>query len=341
MSKLDENVNNMLGDDVEEEEEVEEEVEVLVTDDESDDGVEETAPVLQVDYEKKPSKKPAEKAVGPGKKASAGATNSPGKVNPSEEVKSMKMRTPAETVSSAPATLPTDKNPFPSFGAWTEETFSKVEIVFPILNEKCETTNELTRKSRPESRYWKSPILFKYNGYTSDTLKFDLVRSPYHTAKNYGSDYVYLTLPSYMSGMFAQAGKSKYPTRVNEESLAPNTEIWWKIANRVSNSFGTLDKKNFHVKSLETIFGTTNAGIGYSATLRFLCKASTPDNTPLKPTVVRNVAVEVVRAYINEVDIDVQMPSRVNKMKPVSEPIATSRDVASDSLMKRFSELGL
>ncbi|KAL5346708.1 hypothetical protein ACLOAV_008415 [Pseudogymnoascus australis] len=41
------------------------------------------------------------------------------------------------------------------------------------------------------------------------------------------------------------------------------------------------------------------------------------------------------------VDTNVQMPTRINKQKVEEEPIASDKDVASDSLMKRLRELGI
>lgn len=61
----------------------------------------------------------------------------------------------------------------------------------------------------------------------------------------------------------------------------------------------------------------------------------------IKPIIVRTASVEVVRAFITQVDINVQMPTRINREKAKMEPIATAGDVAIDDLMKRPSDLGM
>ena len=61
----------------------------------------------------------------------------------------------------------------------------------------------------------------------------------------------------------------------------------------------------------------------------------------LRPTTARTVAVEVVRGFINQVKINVQMQTGVNRDKANIEPVATASDVATDNLMKRLADLGL
>lgn len=267
----------------------------------------------------------------------------PGKVVPSKEVAQMKMKSPESVSKPSARALPMDKNPFPTHGAWTVDTMAQIEIVFPNLTGKNETTNELTRSTKPEARYWKAPITFSFGNFVSETLRFDNVHIPHHTGKGYGSSYVYLCLPGFAGAAFAEAGKKKAPTKVIENSLVPDKERWWKIANKVENVFGVINQetKRFHQKSLETIFDSTQTGISCSVILRFFCKASTMETEALRPTTMRTVAVEVVRGYINQLDVNVQMPVRVNRERAKIEPTASSRDVAPDSLMKRLGELGL
>jgi hypothetical protein len=267
----------------------------------------------------------------------------PGKVKPSTEVKNMDMRSPQTAPAPKPrgVTLNPNSNPFPSFGNWTPETLSEIEISFPILTGKNETTNELTRSTKPEARYWKAPVVFKFGNFVSETIRINNVHSPFHTGKGYGSSYVYLCLPGFLGTAFAEAGKRRAPTKVVENSLVPDSQRWWKIANNVENSFGVITNSKFVSKSLETIFDATNNGISCSVILNFKCKAATTEKEPLRPTSIRTVSVEVVRAFINEMDLSVQMPTRVNREKPKKAPVANSGDVASDSLMKRLSELGL
>lgn len=136
------------------------------------------------------------------------------------------------------------KNPFPMKGDWTPETFADVNIIIPTLTATCESTNELTRATRPEARYWKAPIKFTYSTFSSDTLRISNVHIPHHAGRGYGSSYVYVCLPEFMMERFATAGKARRPTVVNEPSLVPDANRWWKIANNVS--LISLDNLNSH-----------------------------------------------------------------------------------------------
>jgi len=316
----------------EEDEVVEVEEEVEVTDDEEDNQSGTASSAVHV------ASPPAPAIRSPAKE-----TATPGKVTPSKKVKDMAMATPESQSKRSIATLSPDKNPFPTFGGWSPSALSQIEISFPILTGKNESTNELTRSKSPEARYWKAPITFKYGNYTSETVRFDNVHIPFHTGKGYGSNYLYLCLPGFIGEAFAEAGKRRAPTKVGENSLVPDSERWWKIANKVEGVFGVINEqtKKFHSKSLETIFDATQSGVSCSVVLSFKCKAATLEMEPLRATTARTVAVEVVRGYINEVDINVQMPVRVNREKPKSAPVASSKDIATDSLMKRLGELGL
>lgn len=310
----------------------EEEEEVEVTDDE--------APV-EVEEELEEGSQAAEEPHTPQTRGTSKASSgTPGKVEPSEQVKAMKLKSP-ETP--ARSTLPAGKNPFPIFGAWTDSSMSEIEIIVPVLTGKNESTNQLTRESRPEARYWKAPIVFKYGNFTSTTLRFDNVPIPFHTGKGYGSSFIYLCLPGFAADKFAEAGKSRRPTIVTEKSLQPDRNRWWKVANNVEDSFGVINKetKKFHKKSLEVIFDGTNSGITATVILTFLFKASTDSKEPLKPTTGGTISVNLERAFVTETDVNVQMPVRLNTKKQKVDPSATSKDIASDSLMKRLKDLGL
>lgn len=267
----------------------------------------------------------------------------PGKVKPSKEVKSMKMKSPEVTPKAKPQTLPTNKNPFTTFGAWTDSTISEVEILMPVLTGKNESTNELTRSTRPEARYWKAPIVFKHGNFTSTTMRFDNVHVPFHTGKGYGSNFIYLCLPGFVAEKFAEAGKSRRPTVVHEKSLQPDKNRWWKVANKVEDSFGVVNggTGKFQKKSLEVIFDATSSGITASVVLSFMFKASTDSMEPLKPTTTGTISVNLERGFISCTDVNVEMPVRLNTKKPKADPTAISKDIADDSLMKRLAELGL
>lgn len=116
----------------------------------------------------------------------------PGRVVPSDKVKNMEISSPQSSKARAGLTLTPDKNPFPSVGSWSPANISQIEFVFPVLTPKNESTNALIRSTRPEARYWKAPIVFKFGNFTSDTMRFDNVHIPFHTGKGYGSNYVYL-----------------------------------------------------------------------------------------------------------------------------------------------------
>lgn len=128
-----------------------------------------------------------------------------------------------------------------------------------------------------------------------------------------------------------------------EASLIPDGQRWWKIANNVQEHFDIVNQetKMFHKKSLKTIFDSTSAEISCSVILRFYCKASTTDINNIRPITVRTVSVEVVRAFINQMNINIQIPTRINREKAKVEPVTTAADVAIDDLMKRLADLGI
>jgi len=305
----------------------EEEEEVEVTDDET--GV--------------PTEEQSEDEAEPSTASPKAPSKKVGKVNPSKEVRNMVIPSPETVLKTKRQTLPTNKNPFTTFGAWTEETMSQIEIVMPALTGKNESTNELTRKTRPEARYWKGPIVFKYGNFTSTTIRFDNVQIPFHTGKGYGSNFIYLCLPGFAADKFAEAGKTKRPTVVYEKSLQPDRNRWWKVANKVEDTLGVIngETKKFQRKNLEVIFDATSSGITASVVLSFLFKASTDNIEPLKPTTTGTISVNLERGFISATDISVEMPVRLNTRKTKADPTPVSRDVADDSLMKRLAELGL
>jgi hypothetical protein len=78
---------------------------------------------------------------------------------------------------------------------------------------KVAMENDLTRESRPEARYWRAPIIFRFGSFTSDTMRLENVHIPYHTGKGYGSSYVYMCLPG-----FVNAVHFPRPIRLDEEA---------------------------------------------------------------------------------------------------------------------------
>ena len=72
-----------------------------------------------------------------------------------------------------------------------------------------------------------------------------------------------------------------------------------------------------------------------------MTKAHTEDRSPLKPTTPCTVSMEVVRAYVIDVGVDVQPPSRTERSRKVEKPLATPQDIATDSLMQRLRNRGL
>jgi hypothetical protein len=307
----------------------EEEEEVEVTDDEEG-----------LDTEQQSEDEPEKAGPSSSVKSPAGKV---GKVSPSNEVKNMRMGSPESKAHSKRPALPANKNPFTTFGAWTPETLSEIEIVMPVLTGKNESTNELTRSTKPEARYWKAPVVFKHGNFTSTTIRFDNVPIPFHTGKGYGSSFIYLCLPGFAAQKFAEAGKSRRPTVVTEKSLQADPNRWWKVANKVDESFGIVngETKKFQKKSLEVIFDATNAGITASVVLSFLFKASTDSMEPLKPTTSGTIAINLERGFISGTDVNVEMPVRLTNRKQKADPTAVSKDVADDALMKRLAELGL
>lgn len=82
-------------------------------------------------------------------------------------------------------------------------------------------------------------------------------------------------------------------------------------------------------------------GITVNAAAKFKAKASIADMSSLKPLTSCTMAIKIDKAYILATDVDVQMPARVNRSKAKVEPLTTTKDIATDSLMQRLSELSL
>jgi len=271
------------------------------------------------------------------------STSGTQKVVVSKEVAEMKHSSPEAQSKKASNSLSPNKNPFSGFGAWTEETLRQITIEAPILSGTDETTNALTRSNNPENRYWKAPIVYRYGPFSSTEIKFENVHVPYHTKEGYGNDFVYMCFPGFAADVFSEACKQRRPTRVTEAALVPDRNRWWKIANKVEGKFGYLNKTTggFKPVSLETIFDSTHAGITVNAVITINFKASTMAKNPLKATTMGTLSVEVVRAYIEKLDVNVQMPARIPKNKNTRPPVATNADVASDDLMRRLAEIGI
>lgn len=263
----------------------------------------------------------------------------PGKVNPSKAVKNMKLESPSTRAGG----LTPAKNPFTSMGKWTPQAFQEIDIQFPILGAKNESTNDLTRDSKPEARYWKAPLKFSYATYTSETIRIDNVHVPYHNGRNYGDGFIYVCLPEFMATRMAEVGKARRPTVTGENSLQADPNRWWKIANNVTDKIGTISPvdKKFHAKSLSATFEGSGKGVTLSIVARFIIKASTEEKSSLKPTTTQRIVLEIERGYVGALDVDVQPPTRIMRNKQKSEPVATAADIASDALMKRLAELGL
>ena len=206
-----------------------------------------------------------------------------------------------------------------------------------------ESGPDVTRGTRPEARYWKKELTFSYATYVSDVIRIDNVHIPYYTSAKYGEGFIYVSLPGFMAQQFQELGKAHRPTVTGENSLQPDMNRWWKIANDVSGKIGTIHSADnkFHPKSLSTIFESTNKGVTVNLIAKFLVKASTDDKSPLKPTSSQRVTLEIVRGYLMSVDMDIQLPTRVSRSKPKAEPVAVRSDIGSEELMKRLAAIGL
>lgn len=309
--------------------------EQLVTDDEDDL----VSDVEEVEEEvEEAAGSPASKAPEPARprNASGGVV---GKVKVSEPVKSMKMRSPTSQ-----ATRLEDYGILYGSLPMTSEHVGKLSIIVPVLGgSKTETTNELTRRTRPENRYWKAPVSFSAGGRTSPTLTLKNVHIPFHQNDKYGVDFIYMSLPSVLADAFAEAGKKRRPTVVTEKSLISDPVRWWKIANKVEDKFGVAkrESKGFMPVPLATVFASTQKGIKCNAELKFFVKAATEEGANITATTPQTVAVEVVRGYIIETDVDVQPPSRIQRTQEKVVPRFSDNDFASDDLMKRLANLGI
>jgi len=332
-------VDNLNQDDVGEE--FEEELEVSGSEDEEE--VEEIEKVEEIPLGDAallpPSTQvstPSQKSqVAPVVKSGAAVKTTPrGKVVPSPEVASLDL------------TRGSGSNPAVNRlvdGNWNEKSFNSVNIVFPLLSSKDETTNELTRKNSPEKRFWKGTISFVDGLHTRNTIVIRGVGIPYHDNPKYGLDFVYLALPGYMAAHFAECGMKRRPTVANEKNLVADPNRWWKIANKVSDRFGIANpvKKTFERVALPTLFTSTNKGIICNVELRFLNKASTENEQSLTATVPQTIAVEVIRGYIVTTDVDIQGPTRIARNTETVKPSYSAADFATDTVMQRLASLGL
>lgn len=310
-------------------EEVEEEVEVEVTDDESEDDAPASGGVRN---------------AAPGPSSSAKAT--PGRVEPTEEVKALRHRAPASGPPAKPK-LSHTRNPFESPGPWTSKDFDEVTIIVPPLTSKSETTNTKTRENKPEGRFWRADIKFSYGPFIQKQIRISGVAIPYLEQREYGTDsgYAYLCLPGFIGPRIAEAGRSLRPTTTKVGRLVSDPDRYWVRANNIAGKFGILDKRTnkFHKTSLETLFNGTGKGIIVNCTLEFRVKASTDDLKPLTPNVPQKIDVELIQAFIAQTGVDVQPPrmdATVDSRKP-AQVAATSEDYATDDVMKTLANLGL
>lgn len=270
----------------------------------------------------------------------------PGRVTPSSAVKNMRHGTPAKSAPTR-SKLSGARNPFESPGKWTEGEFKQVSVIVPPLTSKNETTNDKTRATRPETRYWRANIKFSYGSFTSEQIRVTGVAIPYLNQRQYGSDegYAYMCLPGFMGPHIAAAGMAMRPTTLKVGRLVSDNERYWVRANNIAGKFGILNKADntFHKMNLETIFNGTGKGLIVNAILEFRVKASTDDMKPLNASVTQKVDVELIQAFIEEMKVDVQPPkveATTDARKP-AQVAATSEDYASDDVMKLLGDLGL
>lgn len=220
-------------------------------------------------------------------------------------------------------------DPFPMNGKWDPATLAAINIHFPTLNSRSETTNELTRSTAPEKRFWRGHISFSYLNFRSDVLRIEGVHIPLMQGPRYGTEYLYASCPRCIGDALANAGKSVRPTRIDEASLCPDSARWWKALDGVSNTFGSIDErtKRFFPRSLATIFEGTNRGVTVNLLARFVVKASTEDRSALRWDTAQSVSVEVICAYYVALDVDVQGPTKTKRSGPPRDAPATRNDV--------------
>ena len=152
---------------------------------------------------------------------------------------------------------------------------NQITITFPVLDGKCETTNELTRANKPENRYWKGTITFGFSGHVSDTMRFDNVHIPYIDSNGYGSNYAYFSLPGFCADIFQSAGKERRPTVVHENRVVPSKEYRWKIGNNLGDRVGAIRENKFEKVLLDVLFSTSSKGVKVNLIARFVAKAHT------------------------------------------------------------------
>ncbi|KAI1007506.1 hypothetical protein K3495_g714 [Podosphaera aphanis] len=224
-------------------------------------------------------------------------------------------------------------------GRWTDAMARELKLYVPPLDGNAETTNELTRVTKPDARYWKAAIRFGLNDTQQDHLRIEGVGIPYVKGQTYGQTYLYVALPRQLRDAFERRLGESCPVETRERSLSPSI-IWWKTVNKVTDkSFGVVLRNGFVPKNIGHILNTTGKGVTVTANMKFYLKAATANNRPISAGVTRTVGVELIRAYITDVNVDIEPPERAASAS--TPAVALPTDVATEDLLGKLNAMGL
>lgn len=237
-----------------------------------------------------------------------------------------------------------DKDPFLSLSGWSDGHMHRLHILMPTEDDMIETTNDLTRDRCPEMRYWKSIITFWSGNFDSNCIRLSNIQIPFVGNKNYGKNYVYMSLPIELRERILIAVGKDYILNPDDKTIPKQNGYWYKAVNGIEGSFGIGDPvtRDFAPRDIGDIFAATGLGIVATVHLKFFCKANTTKMQDLNSAVPRTVSVELIRGYISNIKVKVPPPQR--RAGAASEeqiPVLTSNDLADEKLIRDLRKLGL
>ncbi|GJD05439.1 hypothetical protein ColKHC_14264 [Colletotrichum higginsianum] len=246
------------------------------------------------------------------------------------------------------ASVPTTVGGGTSFPIASPESFNG--MVMENAN-MVETTSDFTRQKSPSTCYWKAKPTFKKGGKTAQTLRLVNVKVPFFKDKagNYGSLEGYMNggVDAYLREGIEKMVRGKAVRVVTEESsLVSTTKCWWKTFNNLNGTVGTLDSQSeFDAKVPRQIMIAKQGGIiingEFSVQLQASRVCEEGNDTPLSTEDVVTVKVDVVRAYINAIGVDIDVPARKSTTQGFEATKPVKAEITPDDVISQLAQLGL
>lgn len=266
---------------------------------------------------------------------------------------------PALTHRFDPATFPRtetmapNKSAPPTVGAGDSirvldaSTFRGMSMDIPSIGDH-ETTSEFTQRNNAAARYWKVVPEFSAGGRKGRTLRLSNVRIPAFKdkAQKYGSPggYAYASLDGYIRDGIVDLVRKRIsnPVITEERRIRSTPQYWWVTVNNLDKTVGTLDASTeFDPKVLRTIFNNTEGGVVVNGEFSVHLKASTHDGSGFTDATPVTIAVDIVRAYINKVRADVELPERESTIQNLVATRPVKAEVTPDDVMSALRDLGI